>query len=201
MTTQTVRPRGRRPGHDDTRGTIARSALELFDNLGYDGTSLRAIARNADVDPALVHHYFASKPHLFTIVLLDTDVDIVATIERAACAGDPETLGLRVAREFFDLWESPRFNAAFTAFLQPSGGADERRRLLGEFLAREVFGRLATAQGHSNGILRGQLAASTMLGLMTGRHVLEMGALSMASARSLVEPVGRALQHYLVEPW
>ena len=45
MTMQLTRPRGRRPGKDDTRGTIATSALDLFATQGYDKTSLRAIAQ------------------------------------------------------------------------------------------------------------------------------------------------------------
>lgn len=199
MTMQSVRPRGRRPGHDDTRGTIADAALALFDRHGYDGASLRAIARDADVDPALVHHYFASKAQLFTTVLFDSDLDFVEPFERTIAEGEPATLGPRMARAFFDVWEHPRHRPSLTAFLH--SGTVARRRLLAEFLGREVFGRVASQMGHANAILRGQLAASSLIGLMAGRHVLEMGALSTASARSLVEPVGRALQYYLVEPW
>nr|NLI51538.1 TetR/AcrR family transcriptional regulator [Propionibacterium sp.] len=198
MTMQSVRPRGRRPGHDDTRGAIAAAALALFDELGYDGASLRAIARDAAVDPALVHHYFSSKAHLFTSVLVHPDLDLVARFEQAA-EGDSDTLGHRLAKAFFDLWEHPQHRARLIAFLQERTLA--RRRLLAEFLGREVFGRLASRLGHGNALLRGQLAASTLIGLMAGRHVLELGALSTASARSLVEPVGRSLQHYLVDAW
>lgn len=199
MTTQALRPRGRRPGHDDTRGTIAAAALTLFDRLGYDGASLRAIAREADVDPALVHHYFSSKAQLFATVLFGSDIDFVARFEQVAAEGEPATIGHRSAKALFELWEHPHHNSALVSFLQDKTYA--RRRLLAEFLGREVFGRVATSLGHANGLLRGQLAASTMIGLMSGRHILEMGALSTASPRSLVEPVGRTLQHYLVEAW
>lgn len=197
-TQQHVRPRGRRPGHDDTRGTIASAALALFDELGYDGASLRAIARDADVDPALVHHYFSSKAHLFTSLLVHPDLDLVGRFDRAA-EGDPDTLGQRIAHSFFELWEHPHHHQSLMAFLQDRTQA--RRRLLTEFLGREVFGRLASRVGHGNALLRGQLAASTLIGLMTGRHLLDMGALATASARSLAEPVGRSLQHYLVDAW
>ncbi len=199
MTTQSVRPRGRRPGHDDTRGTIADAALALFDRLGYDATSLRAIARDADVDPALVHHYFTSKAHLFTSIVFDSDLDLVEPFERACADGEHATLGPRLARAFFDLWEHPRHRQPLTTLLH--SGTVARRRLLAEFLGREVFGRVAASLGHGNAVLRGQLAASSLIGLMSGRHVLEMGALSTASARSLVDPVGGVLQHYLVEAW
>ena len=36
---------------------------------GYDGASLRAVAREAEVDPALVHHYFDGKADLFVAAM------------------------------------------------------------------------------------------------------------------------------------
>src|SRR5215469_7545513 len=56
---------GRRPGNADTRGEIVEAAKRVFAARGYDGTSLRAVAREARVDPALVHHYFDGKAGLF----------------------------------------------------------------------------------------------------------------------------------------
>ena len=44
---------------------ILDAARAEFAAKGYDQTSLRGIARAADVDPALVHHYFDGKPALF----------------------------------------------------------------------------------------------------------------------------------------
>ena len=62
-------PRGRRPGGVDTRQAIVEAARVDFAEQGYDGTSLRGIARRAEVDPALVHHYFGGKPQLFAAVM------------------------------------------------------------------------------------------------------------------------------------
>src|SRR5271166_4855606 len=56
---------GRRPGRPGTRGQILEAARAVFAAEGYEAASLRAIARRAGVDPALVHHYFADKPALF----------------------------------------------------------------------------------------------------------------------------------------
>ena len=61
------RPRGRRRKADsgDTRSSIIAAAAVEFAHHGYDSTSMRAIARRAGVDPALVHHYFGDKADLF----------------------------------------------------------------------------------------------------------------------------------------
>lgn len=198
MTAPAVRPRGRRPGHEDTRGTIAQAALELFDQLGYDGASLRAIARQADVDPALVHHYYTSKAELFASLTLSAETDLPAMTERVIAGGDVSTVGLRLARELIETWEAPCCRERLLFFLSAGGS---RPRLLGEYLAREMFAPVSAKFGHSNALLRGQLASASILGLMTGRHLLGLGALSNASARRISEPIGGMLQHFLVDPW
>ena len=49
---------GRRPGSSGTREAILDSARQNFGDNGYDATSIRRVAQDAGVDPALVHHYF-----------------------------------------------------------------------------------------------------------------------------------------------
>ena len=56
---------GRRPGVPDTRDAIVAVARRRFATRGYDATSLRSIATEAKVDPALLIHYFGSKDQLF----------------------------------------------------------------------------------------------------------------------------------------
>ncbi|MCL2585930.1 MAG: TetR/AcrR family transcriptional regulator, partial [Streptosporangiales bacterium] len=56
---------GRRPGTSQTREEILAVARGRFAERGYDAASLRAIAAEAEVDPALVIHYFGSKEKLF----------------------------------------------------------------------------------------------------------------------------------------
>ena len=56
---------GRRPGNQDTRGKILDAARDAFATKGFAGTSMRAIAADASVDAALIHHYFDSKQQLF----------------------------------------------------------------------------------------------------------------------------------------
>ena len=47
--------RGRRSGGSDSRELILATARRLFAEHGFDGTSLRQVAREAEVDPAMVH--------------------------------------------------------------------------------------------------------------------------------------------------
>jgi AcrR family transcriptional regulator len=60
---------GRRTGSPPTREAILETAAEMFHRDGYSGTSLRAVARAAEVDAALVVHYFGTKAGLLRAAL------------------------------------------------------------------------------------------------------------------------------------
>ncbi|CAM5389086.1 hypothetical protein SANTM175S_02778 [Streptomyces antimycoticus] len=47
------------------RDRILAAARNEFAERGYDKTSIRGIAKAAEVDPALVHHYFGTKEQVF----------------------------------------------------------------------------------------------------------------------------------------
>jgi AcrR family transcriptional regulator len=47
-----------------TQGAIHDAALELFARLGYHATSMRAIAAAAQVQPAAIYHWYASKEEI-----------------------------------------------------------------------------------------------------------------------------------------
>src|SRR5215468_3016466 len=56
---------GRRPGDSGTKAAIGEAARAQFADLGYHGATIRGIAAAADVDPALIHHYYGTKEALF----------------------------------------------------------------------------------------------------------------------------------------
>jgi AcrR family transcriptional regulator len=60
---ETVRAGGT-PKSEHTRALILETALGLFRERGYDGTTMRAIAQRAGVSVGNAYYYFASKEHL-----------------------------------------------------------------------------------------------------------------------------------------
>lgn len=200
MTIQAHRPRGRRPGRTDTRAAIQAAALTLFSEMGYEKVSLRAIARAADVDPALIHHYFENKADLFARSVLDIPLDaerIVADI----LAGPVEGIGERTIDAFLSAWDQPGAGDRFTAMLRAAVTVPNARRPLSEFMTREILVKVAEALGHPNARLRAQLAVSMLLGLALSRDILELPSLVKARNPVLVKVLGRALQTQLVDPW
>jgi AcrR family transcriptional regulator len=193
-------PRGRRPGGADTRAGIVAAARAEFAENGYDATSLRAVARRAEVDPALVHHYFGGKPQLFAAVM-DVPADPAALVDRVV-AGPRDQVGESLVRTFLALWDSPEGRPRFQALIRAAVSHDEATRMLREFLTREIFGRVTNAlaadgEPADDLELRAGLAASQMIGVAMMRYVVEFPAVVAASHEELVARVGPTLQRYL----
>lgn len=53
----------------ETREKIIKAARVLFADLGYEGTSVREIAKTAEVNVASVNYYFSSKENLFLEIM------------------------------------------------------------------------------------------------------------------------------------
>jgi AcrR family transcriptional regulator len=192
-----ARQRGRRPGGPDTRAAIVDAARSSFAAKGYDKASLRGIARDAGVDPALVHHYFDGKAALFAETMA-VPVNPSEVIERVL-EGDQERLGWRLVDTFLTVWEPPERREALVALVRSSMTSEEAARMLREFLGREVFGRIATSTGAADPQLSGSLAASQMIGLVIARYVVRVPGVATASRAELIERLGPVLQGYLVD--
>ncbi len=196
-----AKPRGRRPGRADTRGAICRAALSLFSTVGYDKVSLRAIAREADVDPALIHHYFASKSDLFAETVLDLPLDAERLVADVL-AGPRDRIGPAAVAAFLAAYDAPDgARERFTAMMRSAIAQDIVQRPLTEFMSKEVFGAIAERLGHSDFKLRGHLAVSLVLGMALNRYVLPVPALAATEDRVIIERLGRAMQQLLVEDW
>ncbi|HRL50060.1 MAG TPA: TetR family transcriptional regulator [Propioniciclava sp.] len=187
MTDSPARPRGRRPGRADTRGTICRAALTLFSTIGYDKVSLRAIAREADVDPALIHHYFSSKSDLFAQTVLDLPLDADRLVSDVL-AGPRDQIGQAAVAAFLAAYDGPDGGRErFTAMLRSAVAEEVVQRPMSEFMSKEVFGAIAERLGHVNFKLRGQLAVSLVLGMALSRYILRLPTLTAASDQMIIE--------------
>jgi AcrR family transcriptional regulator len=180
---------GRRPGESGTRETILAAARRAFATHGRDGATVRAIAADAGVDPALVLHYFGSKAGLFGAAT-ELPIDTPALLEHVF-PGDPEGLADRMLAFALALWSDERTQAGLsaltrTALADSAGGSEIARRI-----EERVLSPLGAATGRPDGELRAALAFSQGIGLAIARHLLGIGALAELDderLRALVEP-------------
>lgn len=185
---------GRRPGDPDTRGTILAAARSTFASAGYHGATIRAIAAEAGVDPALVHHYFTTKQGLFTAcVQLPMQPE---EIGRQIIDGGLDGAGRRTATIFFTTWEQPATRDALLTMLRASMSPDAQSNAL-----REFFGGIMRTQigPHLSGPdieLRMGLAVSHLLGAALLRHAVRFPGLGDVDPDRLAAMVGDAIQPY-----
>jgi AcrR family transcriptional regulator len=191
-------PAGRRAGPTRTRQEILRAARAAFGAGGYDAVSVRAIAREAGVDPALVHHFFGSKPRLFATAM-ELPFDPEAFVAELL-AGERRTLGERLVRAVLELWDSPGAFPGFLGLIRAAVSHEQAARLLREFISTEVLGRLAAAAAPDAAQARAALAGSQIVGLAMARRVVGIEPLASAEVAWLAAAVGPTIQRYLLEP-
>jgi AcrR family transcriptional regulator len=192
------RARGRRRGETRTREAILASARRLFAARGYDRTSLRAIAADAGVDPALVAHFFGTKQRLF-VEVVEFPFDPAETLP-AILAGDPGTIGTRLARLIVGLLETTEARARITGVVRAAASEPEAARMVRELLTREVWAPAASALGVEDAELRMNLVGSQIVGLVMARYVVAAEPLASLPPEELVAAIGPTLQRYLTEP-
>ena len=189
--------RGRRPAGEDTRAAIINAALAEFSAKGYDASSLRAIARLAKVDPALVHHYFDGKAALF-VEAMSFPVNPSFLIDKIL-DGPREHVGERLAVTFFGVWDSPQGRERLVALIRSAVSHEDAARMLREFLAREVFAKVALSMDVPQPHLRAGMAAAQMIGLAMMRYVIGFEPVVRASSDEIVALVAPTLQRYLAD--
>jgi len=97
------------------RQALLDAAVEVFSRDGVQGSSLRAIARQADCDPALIYYHFQNKEALFQALVEARIPAIVADLGRLAGPEDtrpvPEKLWAVQGIFHAHLRDSPGFRA------------------------------------------------------------------------------------------
>jgi AcrR family transcriptional regulator len=188
-----VRRPGRRPGPSSSREDILAAARVLFGERGYDKASIRAIARVAGVDPALVHHYFGTKEELFAAAM-QLPVD-PATLLPHLLAGPRAELGERLVRTFLQLWGDPRLRPQFVGVIRSATTSEQGAALLREFISAQILARIAERLEVPR--LNLTAVAAQLVGIVMLRYVLQVEPLASADEDELAALVGPTLQRYL----
>ena len=188
--------RGRRPlGSPDARQAVLAAARELFAELGFERTTMRAVAARAGVDPALIYHYFGDKDGLLVAALQPPTDD--ATVF-AGLADEADRAGEELVRRLISLWEDrPEVREQMAAILRTGLSHDRASRLLRDILSSFILAALGDVLAGDRRELRAALIGSQIGGLMLARYILKVPGASAASSEDLVQAVGPTVQRYL----
>ncbi|WP_299046309.1 TetR family transcriptional regulator [uncultured Actinomyces sp.] len=193
-------PRGRRPaGSPDARAAILVAARAAFAREGYRA-SLRGVARDAGVDPALVHHYFPDREQLFVEAVISTAAGApVALAQRAEFVRTlpAQGVGAALVRLFVSLWDemgADRFMAVVHAALENELIINPVR----DFVVTAVLGPLTRRLSPDRPALRAQLVATQLIGLGIARWGARMGEIAALDVEGLAALVGPAIERYVL---
>jgi AcrR family transcriptional regulator len=187
-------PPGRRQGDPRTRETIVDAARAEFLERGYTATTIRSVARRAEVDPALVYHYFTDKATLYgsTVSLPADPRQILASVQ-----SDETSIGVRLVEGFLAQWETGpgQPGQSFVNQVQAMSSSPEAARGLREFLVDRVWGQLA--DGDAAARWRTVAVSSELVGLAWNRYIVRMEPIASASVREVAQQVGPALERLM----
>jgi AcrR family transcriptional regulator len=186
---------GRRAGESGTREAILEAARERFADRGYEGATIRGIAADAGVDPALVHHFFGTKERLFVAAMRFPVVP--SQILRRVAGVEPERLGETIVRTVLGVWEAQDTRAQSLALLRSAVTNEQAATMLRGFVTSAILGTIADVVPAEDAEYRAALAASQVLGLGIARFVIAIEPLASAPLEDVVAAVAPTVQRYL----
>jgi len=121
---------------------LLKSALTLFSEKGYDGTSVREIIEAAGVTRPVLYYYFENKQDLYWRLLKHVVLEGLRIIdeELAAASGCRNRLKAFIRSEFMHADEAPEVDRlVLQAFFSPVGEGPDIDR---DWIIRERLGRI-----------------------------------------------------------
>ncbi|GAA1587166.1 TetR family transcriptional regulator [Kribbella sancticallisti] len=176
---------------DRTRMAILVAAREQFAQHPYDRASIRAIASQARIDPAMVLRYFTNKETLFATVV---DIDLHLPDLRAVEADDR---GEVLLRHFLGMWEGEARHNALPILLRSAVTHEAAAERLREVFRDQVRGVVAAVVPKSEAARRASLISSQLLGLVLTRYVLRLPDMTDRDAEGLIADMAPTVQRYL----
>jgi AcrR family transcriptional regulator len=187
------------PGPRDERGVlaarIAEAARDEFAEHGWAGTTIRAVARAADVDPALVYHYFGSKEGLLDAATNPPQrwLENVANVWTAPV----EDLGAALVKLLLASWADDEIGPTLRAILQTAAHEPTTR----EKLRRVVEGSLMGVSGLGDDVrergIRSGLISSQMMGFALMRYVWKIEPIASMPEQEAIAAIAPNLQRYV----
>ncbi|MEC3978243.1 TetR/AcrR family transcriptional regulator [Amycolatopsis sp. H20-H5] len=178
----------------ESKQRILQTARELFGQRGYGGTTVRAIATAAGVDPAMVFYFFGTKQGLFGAVM-DLSGDVPPAIE-SIFTGSPDALGERLVRTLVEnLDNSGRTPLMMLTRSAPADAQSEA--LMREFIDREITDRVEAMLAVPDAALRAAMVNAQLLGLTVARYILRIEPIASLPVDDLVGRFGPLVQHCL----
>ncbi|MFD0315034.1 TetR/AcrR family transcriptional regulator [Streptomyces flavalbus] len=177
---------------DATRTAILDAARERFAADGYERATIRAIAKDAKIDPSMVMRYYGNKEGLFAAaVAVDLHMPDLSALPR-------EEAGRGLVTHFLTQWEE---NEVLTALLRVgitnTSGAERMQAIFREQVLPVAR---VTCPDPEQVPARAALVSTQLLGLALTRYVLRIPSAEQLTREEIVAWLAPTIQRYLTAP-
>jgi AcrR family transcriptional regulator len=187
------------PGPRDERGVLAArivaAARDEFAEHGWAGTTIRAVARTADVDPALVYHYFGSKEGLLDAATNPPQrwLENVAKVWTTPI----DQLGAALIALLLASWADDEIGPTLRAILQTAAHEPSTREKLGRVVAGSLMGVSELGGDERDRLIRSGLISSQMMGFALMRYVWKVEPIASMADEEAIAAIAPNLQRYV----
>jgi AcrR family transcriptional regulator len=168
---------------------ILAVARERFATDGYEKATIRAIATDARIDPAMVMRYFGTKEKLFAAAAeFDLRLPDLGTLP-------PDQVGAALVRHFLDRWAADdALQILLRTGVTNEAAADRTRAIF----ATQLGPLISTLDGNpAQAGTRAVLVASQILGMALCRYILRFPPAVALSDDEVVAWLAPTIQRYL----
>ncbi|MGO1591237.1 MAG: TetR/AcrR family transcriptional regulator [Ancrocorticia sp.] len=185
--------RGPKAGRGALRDTILASARTAFISQGYDATTMRGIAREANCDSALVSYYFGSKQLLFRECMnLPSDP---AQMVLSTLMEGREGAGERLVRTGFQLYEEQFTKDTMTALMRALMANVSTSQRFKHYVRTDVIDRVASFSRRPDLLAEEiEITMSTMYGIATMRYIVGLEPLASMPRERLIRQIAPTIQ-------
>ncbi|WP_338672466.1 TetR family transcriptional regulator [Streptomyces sp. SCSIO 30461] len=173
---------------DHTRAAILNAARHRFATQGFERTTIRAVAADAEIDPSMVMRYYGSKAQLFDAALA---IDLRLPDLTAVPADD---LARTLVRHFLHRWEDDPTGDALLLLLRSAVTNDQAATRMHEIFAAQISPALTAALGPERTAARAGLISAQLLGLGLTRYLLRLPAVTVLTAEQIIDTLAPAIQ-------
>ncbi|HEY3994358.1 MAG TPA: TetR family transcriptional regulator [Mycobacterium sp.] len=187
------------PGPRDERGVLAArivgAARTEFAEQGWAGTTIRAVARAADVDPALVYHYFGSKGGLLDAATNPPQkwLESVAKVWTSPI----DELGAALIRLLLASWADDEIGPTLRAILQTAAHEPSTREKLRRVVEGSLMGVSQLGVDERDRLIRSGLISSQMMGFGLMRYVWKIEPVASMTDDEAIAAIAPNLQRYV----
>ena len=187
------------PGPRDERGVLAArivaAARDEFAEHGWAGTTIRAVARTADVDPALVYHYFGSKEGLLDAATNPPQrwLENVAKVWTTPI----DQLGAALITLLLASWADDEIGPTLRAILQTAAHEPSTREKLRRVVEGSLMGVSELGGDERDRLIRSGLISSQMMGFALMRYVWKVEPIASMADEEAIAAIAPNLQRYV----